>query len=848
MVCFLFSAAVLNAAVYGDFVYEVVGGNVTITDYTGSDISVTIPDNINAYKVTRIGSSAFQSCTSLVTLVMGGYVSDIESNAFKTCGNLITVELYDGLTNINAGAFARCYKLEEVNLPETVAFIGDEAFFNCSSLPRINIRSNVTNIGYRAFWWCTELECLYLSEGIDRIGPSAFDGCVSLKTITIPSTVTDMGAEAFISCTNLASVYFKSSAPAAAGADIFDSAKPGFKIYCNAGNESGFTNAASPFAEYDLESYDGLFDFYVTCYWDTETITITDYPLNVGNVVVPSTIVGKPVYRIKESAFAGSSISSIVVSNGVELIDADAFKDCNALITAVIPGSATRIGSSLFSGCLVLKQVALGDGVGNGNIPEYMFDGCIALTNIVLPNGIRTLGQYAFHNCSSLENLVLSTNVYSIGESAFQGCSSLTEINVPGRVTYITSRVFQDCSSLTNAAITNAVLINAYAFMRCSELENIDIGTNVTSIAGWAFGSCSSLGQFSIPAGLTSIAPSVFRGCSSLTNFNVSVQNSKYRSDGIIILDWDSKKIIACVGGVTGDFDITYFADSVGESAFADCRLLRNVTFPDNLHTIEASAFVNCDSFESVYIPDSVTNIGHLAFAACKSLKSVRLPDGITSISDWLFSSCSNLTSVTFPANITRIGDYSFYNCAALKSVYFLGDAPSAAEDSSFRADKKPIGQAAYYRAGTAGWGTHYCGIPTIRCTADTPQMIPHDWLTSHFASLVSDADCEAAALADQDGDGALTWEEWVAETSATNSADYFHLSSLNILPDESQVVGWQSASNRTYSLRCHTNLFTEWPAEPLQQFVGDGSAKLYTNAPAVGGSRYYKLDVEFTP
>ena len=53
------------AETYGDFMYTVTNGNVTITGYEGAGGDVVIPDTIEGYPVTEIGNEAFWSCTKL---------------------------------------------------------------------------------------------------------------------------------------------------------------------------------------------------------------------------------------------------------------------------------------------------------------------------------------------------------------------------------------------------------------------------------------------------------------------------------------------------------------------------------------------------------------------------------------------------------------------------------------------------------------------------------------------------------------------------------------------------------------------------------------------------------------
>ena len=101
---------------------------------------------------------------------------------------------------------------------------------------------------------------------------------------------------------------------------------------------------------------------------------------------------------------------------------------------------------------------------------------------------------YAHHlyvNGEEVKDLVIPNGVTSIGQSAFSGCSGLTSVTIPNSVTSIDNHVFSGCSVLTSVTIPNSVTsIGESAFSNCSGLTSVTIPSSVTSIGGSAFFGC----------------------------------------------------------------------------------------------------------------------------------------------------------------------------------------------------------------------------------------------------------------------------------------------------------------------------------------------------------------------
>lgn len=166
------------------------------------------------------------------------------------------------------------------------------------------------------------------------------------------------------------------------------------------------------------------------------------------------------------------------------------------------------------SGVLTIAGMGAMYDVANGKQPWYTY--MTAIKEVVILDGITSIGSQAFRGATALSKVTISDSVTSISKSAFYGCSSLTSIVIPDSVTSIANHVFYSCSSLTSVDLGNGVLsVGESSFSECSSLTSVKLSPVLNHIGPGAFRS-TAIKSITIPASVTQIDYNAFY-LSSLT-------------------------------------------------------------------------------------------------------------------------------------------------------------------------------------------------------------------------------------------------------------------------------------------------------------------------------------------
>ena len=331
-----------------------------------------------------------------------------------------------------------------------------------------------------------------------------------------------------------------------------------------------------------------------------------------SSIVIPYSHGGKTITKIGKEAFSGyEGLTSITIPDSVTTIESGAFGNYDELTEIHYAGNVAKwcnMGGYDFGNLTFGKNKTL------------FIDGNAVTGELVIPDGVTSIGQGAFRYCNGLTSVVIADSVTKIGYGAFDRCPDLESVTIGKGVTEIGTDAFGECKNLTSVNIPDGVTsIGSFAFRGCQKLTSLTIPDSVTTIGTDAFHNCIGLTEVNLGSGVTALEGNIFCGCSALTNITVDSGNKKYYAEGNCLIEKDGKTIIWGGKNSVIPNDVT----SIGASAFAQCKEIINVTLPNSVTSIETHAFLNCDGLTNVTIGSGVTSIGNEAFYSCNNLTEI---------------------------------------------------------------------------------------------------------------------------------------------------------------------------------------------------------------------------------
>ncbi len=331
-------------------------------------------------------------------------------------------------------------------------------------------------------------------------------------------------------------------------------------------------------------------------------------------------------------------------------------------------------------------------------IGKYGFSRMPSLRAIHIPPSIREIKEEAFY-MTKIENLHIEsleawcTIDFAVEEEYTPSNPSGTR---PGMWHYYydsqpigtATNLYVDGRLVTDLVIPESVTEIGFMAFKSLNCRSVTLPRSLTKIGGMAFAGCMNLESVTLPESVTSLGTSAFgRGIRihikslgwwyGLTEHGSQGPHSLW-VDGrevteIRIPDWMTEipgNLYQCNIGIR---DIAFHdkVESIGYSAFSQCRGLTRLSLPPSLKAIGSEAFSFCSGLTEIELPSSLETIGSEAFSYCRGLKKLHLPSLLESIGKEAFRSCESLESLVIPpCKLKRIEECTFSNCTGLKTLY----------------------------------------------------------------------------------------------------------------------------------------------------------------------------------
>lgn len=490
-----------------------------------------------------------------------------------------------GVTRLGNNAFqVKDYDVQSVSLPEGLLEIGSWALSNLKQRD-LRLPESLTTIRDKGLY-CASAETLYLPKNVRIIEEDGL-GLMTPETIQV------------------------------------DPDNPYFKVE----NGALYTKDGSRLLLMSVNS--GIREFVIP-----DRVTSIDTGAFVNAYNLRKVTIGKGYTTVPQTrgAFGGYNLEEIQVdpaNTGLRDIDGVLFsKDGTILLDypSSRPGSTYTVPE------------------GTEKLLPYSFCFCPNLTEVVLPEGLKTMDT-ALWACQSLKTVTIPRSITSLEKNAIgylngapvegftvKGYSGsyaeayakengltfvpiapvpVTEGSCGDNLTW----KLDDSGTLTISGTGAMYDFEEEAPWLALEPQKLVLEEGITHISDSAFYRCTSLkGTLKLPDSLTSVGYSTFCGCKELTGTLVLPKN----------------------------------LTDIGEIAFADCGFTGGLTLPEGLTALGGEAFRGCKGFDGkLTLPKSLTSIGAFAFRSC-GFTTVELYDAVETIGTRAFHDCGKLEKVIY--------------------------------------------------------------------------------------------------------------------------------------------------------------------------------------------------------
>ncbi|MBE6594407.1 MAG: hypothetical protein E7644_01270 [Ruminococcaceae bacterium] len=330
------------------------------------------------------------------------------------------------------------------------------------------------------------------------------------------------------------------------------------------------------------------------------------------------------------------------------------------------------------------------------------------IEEVIVPEGVETIGPYAFAGLTSLKKITLPSTIVKVDYGAFYGCTSLETVQGLENAKFINQHAFYNCDLRGTLSLKRTVAVADYAFFGNENLAGIALPENTQSVGAYAFAGCTSVSTLTMGAEKIKLGQYAFSGCAGLTEVTVNaavvptgafngctkLESVSFGRDVAVIGEYafrGTKVERFTVDAANTNLKLhtsgNYLTNGAGDTLVLALPAFRGeLVLGGEIKVIENGAFSGHTGITAITAP-AVTKIGNYAFADAERLATVNMP-ALTDIGDYGFCNTamtgfvlkngmtlgkyafagSKLTTVNVPDGFT-VSEGAFCECAELETV-----------------------------------------------------------------------------------------------------------------------------------------------------------------------------------
>ncbi len=333
---------------------------------------------------------------------------------------------------------------------------------------------------------------------------------------------------------------------------------------------------------------------------------------------------------------------------------------------AVIPDSITENGKS----CLVvaLADNVMGTKCQKGQTPTTDS----ALTRVVIPAKLLSIGNQAFAECLALETVEFATeedgtqHLQSVGDYAF--CqSAVTDLQLPDTLTSVGQRAFASMEDLRSLKLpATSTVWGLSPFSSTLYIRELAIPEGVVTVPKITC-EAATIGIPSTVEGNVDIASPNATQVSISLEANINALNLQFDSCDKLEIPESVTEL-----GLFGACPQVVFPKNLKSITCYRVSGNENVVIPASVEIIAKSSFLGNTSMKTLSFEEGskLKEIALDAFYACSNLESVQLPEGLTKLDMSAFEECTALKRLDIPASVSEVKNY-VEGCSSLETIEF---------------------------------------------------------------------------------------------------------------------------------------------------------------------------------